>query len=190
MTITVCLLTLGPSMGQAGEVILPYPAFGPQVAAYELIGMEWWQWESHGDGLGREYPIKVVVFWDQSEEDVAKRYPVNREKLQDFRYVEYSKAIKHMTSLIKELKLGASFVERALADLQKAYNVERIGQSLRRAHTIHDVAWASSPCTGLARTEAGEAASASQRGVWREPEGERSCRRLHTMHGQDAHATF
>lgn len=148
MSITVCLLTLGPSMGQAGEVILPYSAFGPQVAAYELLGMEWWQWESHGDGLGREYPIKVVVFWDQSEEEVAKRYPVNREMLQDFRYVEYSKAIKHMTSLIKDfkgLKLGATPIERALADLQKAYNAERAGQGLRRSHMIHDVAWASCP---------------------------------------------
>ncbi len=184
------------SMGRAGEVILPYSAFGPQAAAYELIGMEWWQWESHGDGPGREYPIKVVVFWDQSEAEAAKSYPVNQEELQDFRYVEYSKAVGHMASLIKnfkEWKLDATPTEGALADLQKAYNAERTSQGLRNILTMPDVAWASCPCAGLPRTEAVGATTASQRGVWREPASERTSQGLPrhaAMHGQDAHATF
>lgn len=107
---------------RAGEVILPYSAFGPQVAAYELIGMEWWQWESHGDGDDREYPIKVVVYWDQTREETATRHPVDREKLQDYRYVEYTMAVEHLEAIIKsfkEEKLDAAAMERALAELRR-----------------------------------------------------------------------
>jgi hypothetical protein len=101
--ITAALILLGLKATRAGEVILPYSAFGPQAAAYKVIGMEWWQWDSHGDRRPRDYPIKIVVFWDQTREDTAKRHPVDREKLEDFRYVEYSKAITHMERTIKEL---------------------------------------------------------------------------------------
>jgi hypothetical protein len=106
----------------AGEMILPYSAFGPQVVAYELIGKEWWQWDAHGDSRPREYPIKVVVYWDQTREQTAKRYPVNKSKLQDYRYVEYSKAVAHMQKVIKELKameLDTSTIQRSLNDLKK-----------------------------------------------------------------------
>ena len=121
-TISFVLLLLGSHAAQADELILPYSAFGPQVSSYELIGQEWWQWESHGDSRPREYPIKVVVFWDQTREDTAKRHPVDREKLQDFRYVEYSKAVTHMERVIKEFRgaaLDASPIERGLAQLKK-----------------------------------------------------------------------
>jgi len=120
--ITAALMLLGLQATRAGEVILPFSAFGPQAAAYKVIGMEWWQWDSHGDSRPRDYPIKIVVFWDQTREDTAKRYPVDREKLQDFRYVEYSKAITHMERTIKELKeleLDASAIERWLVQLKK-----------------------------------------------------------------------
>ena len=102
--IAAAFLLLGLQAIRAGEVILPYSAFGPQAAAYKVIGMEWWQWDSHGDSRPRDYPIKIVVFWDQTREDTAKRHPVDREKLQDFRYVEYSKAITHMVRTINEFK--------------------------------------------------------------------------------------
>lgn len=119
---TAAFLLLGLQATRAGEVILPYSAFGPQAAAHKVIGMEWWQWDSHGDSRPRDYPIKIVVFWDQTREDTAKRHPVDREKLQDFRYVEYSKAITHMERTIKELKeseLDASAIERGLVQLKK-----------------------------------------------------------------------
>lgn len=119
---TAAFLLLGLQAARAGEVILPYSAFGPQAAAYKVIGMEWWQWNSHSDSRPRDCPIKIVVFWDQTREDTAKRHPVDREKLQDFRYVEYSKAITHMERTIKELKeseLDASAIERALVQLKK-----------------------------------------------------------------------
>ncbi len=136
IAIATCFLTLGVSTSRAGEIVLPYSAFGPQVAAWELIGMQCWQWEPHGDGTGIVPPIKVVVFWDQSLEETAKRHPVNQEKLRDFRYVEYSKAIEHMANLIKDFKeaeLATIDIERGLADLQKAYKAERSDAGSRRS---------------------------------------------------------
>lgn len=121
--IAAVFLLLGLQVARAGEVILPYSAFGPQAAAYGLIDMEWWQWESHGDSTDREYPIQIVVYWDQTREDTARRHPVDQGKLRDFRYVEYSKAIAHMERTIKEFKvagLDASPVERGLTQLRKA----------------------------------------------------------------------
>ena len=110
------------SSSWAGEVILPYSAFGPQVAAHKLIGMKWWQWNTHGDSKPRDYPIKVVVFWDQTLEVTAKNYPVERAKEKDFRYVEYSKALAHMEAMIeefKEAKIDATPIENGLARLKK-----------------------------------------------------------------------
>lgn len=124
MKIILSAITFALSVAQmrAAEEILPYSAFGPQVAAYELIGMEWWQWDLHGGEDDRNYPIKVVVFWDQTREETAKRNPVDESKLQDFRYVEYTKAVEHLKRTIKGFKtdkLDASEMERALAQLKK-----------------------------------------------------------------------
>jgi len=30
-------------------VLLDYNDFGPQIIAQEVISMEWWQWQDHGD---------------------------------------------------------------------------------------------------------------------------------------------
>ncbi|GAA5484832.1 hypothetical protein [Haloferula sargassicola] len=120
--LSALILVLSVSHVRAGEEVLPYSAFGPQSAAYELIGMEWWQWDSHGDEDDHEYPIKVVVYWGQTRDETARRYPVDQAKLQDFRYVEYSKAVEHLEATIKdfaEAKLDASAMERALAKLRK-----------------------------------------------------------------------
>lgn len=120
--ITSAFLLHGLQTIRAGEVILPYSAFGPQAAAYELVGMEWWQWDPHGDSRPRDYPIKIVVFWDQTRDDTAKKHPVDRDNLQDFRYVEYSKAVTHMARIIQEFnaaKLDASLIVRGLAQLRK-----------------------------------------------------------------------
>jgi len=115
------LLSLGAQTVSADEAILPYSAFGPQAAAYELIGMEWWQWDSHGDGTDREYPIKVVVFWNQTQRETAKNHPVDESKPQDFRYVEYSKAVEYLERIIREFKeaeLDATSMKRALDQLK------------------------------------------------------------------------
>lgn len=107
--------------------MLPYDAFGPQVVAHELIGMEWWQWDSHGDSEPKEYPIKVVVYWNQSLEETKKRYPVIREKEQDYRYVEYEAAKRHLTEKAKELRragLDPVRLEEALKLLESARRAE------------------------------------------------------------------
>lgn len=127
-----CLLIFSSAIGWTSELILPYSAFGPQVAAYELIGMEWWQWDPHGDGSDRDYPIKVVVFWDQTLVKTMKKHPVDEAKQQDFRYVKYSKAIEHMERTImgfKEAQLDASPIEQALAQL-KSHKAEKQGGPL------------------------------------------------------------
>lgn len=133
--IVALILVLAAAPIRAAEVILPYSAFGPQVAAYELIGMEWWQWDSHGGADDRDYPIKVVVYWDQNREVTAMRYPVDQAKLQDFRYVEYSKAIEHLAHTIngfKEAKLDARIMERALVQLKKQKGEVGTGQPAPR----------------------------------------------------------
>jgi hypothetical protein len=122
------ILVLAATHLRAAEVILPYSAFGPQSAAHELIGMAWWQWDSQGEDDDRDYPIKVVVYCDQTKEETAKRHPVDQAKPQDFRYVEYSKAIEHLEHTIKDFmkaKLDAKIMESALAQLEKHKEAEQ-----------------------------------------------------------------
>jgi hypothetical protein len=66
------------------EIVLEYRNFGPQVIAYEIIGMEWWQWNEHGDSRPAEYDIRVVVYRNASTEEIEKKYPIVENKKQDF----------------------------------------------------------------------------------------------------------
>jgi len=105
--------------GPAGFV-LPYEAFGPPSAAHELIGMNWWQWLPHGDSRPRAYPVNVVVYWNQTLEQVKEQYPVDEAKEQDYRYVEFSAAVPYWKKTIKDMKdagLDASRLESALRQL-------------------------------------------------------------------------
>lgn len=84
--------------------------------------MEYWQWDSHGD-KDSEYSIKVVVFWEQTREETAKHHPVDKENLQDFRYVNYSKAVAHLERTIRDFRaagLDGTLMEKALDKLKKA----------------------------------------------------------------------
>ncbi|MGC4071717.1 MAG: hypothetical protein QM760_04240 [Nibricoccus sp.] len=92
------------SDSRAADIVLAYSSFGPQVAAHELIGMEWWQWEEHGESHPRDYPIHVAVYWNQTLEQTKQKYPVDRSKEQDYRYVEYSAAVAHLKSTIRFMK--------------------------------------------------------------------------------------
>jgi len=128
-----------PLHTRAADHVLPYSAFGPQVIAHELIGMEWWQWDNHGDSRPREYPIKVVVYWDQTLEETQKRFPVEREKEKDFRYVEYAPAVKHMEKAAKEMEAAtpdsgairnsAKEIREALKALRAAHEKANAGKS-------------------------------------------------------------
>jgi len=90
------------NFSEAKSCVLKYQDFGPQVAVYELIGFEWWQWDTHGDSRPRHYPIKVVVYWDEDIADIRHQFPVIKEKEQDFRYLTYEKAIRHLERMIAE----------------------------------------------------------------------------------------
>ena len=105
MIFCTCIVVSCNSEGndQKKLLLLDYDAFGPQVMAWELIGYDWYQWESHGDSTGNEPEpeIIVVVYRDVALEVVMKRYPViTGEK--DYRYVEYSRAIAHLTRSLGE----------------------------------------------------------------------------------------
>ena len=83
-------------------LVLDYSDFGPQASAYELLGMEWWQWQSHGGSRPKKYNIKVVVYKDVSLDEVIQRYPVLERELKDYRYVSYGDAIKYLEDMILE----------------------------------------------------------------------------------------
>jgi len=77
-------------------MVLEYKDFGPPVIANNLIGMDWWQWQRHGDSRPSTYDIKVVVYKNTSLEYVKKNYPVVPKEEKDYRYVQYSEAIKYL----------------------------------------------------------------------------------------------
>ncbi len=84
-------------------MVLDYEDFGPQAAAYETIGMAWWQWERQGDpDPNHRYDIKVVVYRGIPLEQVQARYPVVADKKQDYRYVSYDDAMKYLDRQIQE----------------------------------------------------------------------------------------
>jgi hypothetical protein len=82
--------------------VLKYEEFGPPALANNLIGMDWWQWQSHGDSRPKKYDINVVVYKDVDLKKVKHKYPVSPKDLQDFRYVEYRKAIDYLDNAINE----------------------------------------------------------------------------------------
>lgn len=81
---------------RAGTVVLSYQELGPSVVVYELIGSEWYQWNSHGGSDPTEIDdVKVVVYRNVSLDKVKAMYPVVTGK-QDYRYLDYEAAIKYL----------------------------------------------------------------------------------------------
>jgi hypothetical protein len=83
-------------------VVFNYVDFGPQVIASEVIGMEWWQWQSHGESRPTQYDIKVVVYRDIALNHVKKEYPVVSDGKKDYRYIEYDEALIYLNKKIDE----------------------------------------------------------------------------------------
>jgi len=78
---------------KSNTLTLQYQDFGPQVMSYELIGMEWYQWNSQGpDDPNANDEVKVVVYRKIPLKEVERRYPVIEGK-QDYRYLEYQAAL-------------------------------------------------------------------------------------------------
>lgn len=85
--------------------------------AWETIGMDWWQWDNHGDSDPRSRcDIKVVVYRDVPLERVKLMFPVRKEKNQDFRYLEYSKALEYLDKGIKETRDEEVSILKSLAE--------------------------------------------------------------------------
>jgi hypothetical protein len=100
-------------------LLLGYADFGVQSMAYELVGFQWYQWDSHGDlHPGTKYDIKVIVYKDIDLEEVQKLYPVDKDKKQDYRYVAYDKALEYLDQQMQQIEeLQKSDSGRQNADL-------------------------------------------------------------------------
>lgn len=97
------LLTSCSVHSQQEVVLLDYNDFGPQIIAREVIGMEWWQWQDHGDpDPAAVYPVKVAVYRNIPLSEVKQRYPVEPEQKKDFRYLEYQNALRFLDEKITE----------------------------------------------------------------------------------------
>ena len=85
-------------------LVMDYSDFGTQSMAYECIGYEWYQWNSHGDPDPKaRYHIKVIVYRDINPEFVRELYPVQSDFKKDYRYVEYRKALRYLDAKISEI---------------------------------------------------------------------------------------
>lgn len=120
--VLVLILVSCANQKRVNEVVLEYQDFGPQVIAYEIIGMEWWQWNEHGDSRPTQYDIRVVVYMNTSLEEIERRYPIIENEKQDFRYLEYQEAIEYLNNKIEEDAIP-SVTERLKITLNKLYVV-------------------------------------------------------------------
>jgi hypothetical protein len=85
--------------------LLKYEDFGVQAMAYELIGYQWYQWKPHGDpDPDTRYDIKVIVYKDIPAGMVREFYTVYKELRQDYRYVEYCRALHYLNKQIREIE--------------------------------------------------------------------------------------
>ena len=124
ITLSLIVFLLSPILSRAGSAIFHYDDFGPQVAVYELIGFQWWQWESHGDPNPSSKPdIRVIIYWDEALDDIKIQYPVDQRKQLDYRYLEYDKAIKHLKNLIQEFENSGMKTDDLRATLDKLKKV-------------------------------------------------------------------
>ncbi|MDP2572608.1 hypothetical protein Q8W40_10485 [Vibrio penaeicida] len=107
--IFVCLLFLLSACVNADSnysiKVMNYHDFGPPSLSGKLLGVEWFQWQSHGDSKPRNYPVKVVVYEGHELEKVESLYPVNSAKEQDFRYVTFDSAVDFIDSSLTDLKV-------------------------------------------------------------------------------------
>lgn len=98
-----------PSPSSTGALVLEYDDFGPQVVAHTLVGMDWWQWEGHGDSNPATiYSVRVVVHRGLGAAELAARYPVDPVKKIDHRYVTVERALDWLGENIDELEKDAA----------------------------------------------------------------------------------
>jgi hypothetical protein len=87
---------------KTNSIVFNYDDLGPQASSYELIGYEWYQWNSQGpDNPYERDDVKVVVYRGVTLKQIQLQYPVIKDK-QDYRYLEYSQALKLLSKFDKE----------------------------------------------------------------------------------------
>ncbi len=102
--ILVSLLIHGCNSAHKPYAIFEYEDFGPQSMIWKKIGMQWWQWDDHGDSDPRtRYDIKVVVYADRPLDEIKTLFPVDKNLKNDYRYFEYHEALKHLDENIREM---------------------------------------------------------------------------------------
>lgn len=129
------LAALVAACGGASDrtLVLDYRDFGPQAAAWEVLGMEWWQWEEasgHAEP-GRRYEIRVVVYRDLSPEAVARRYPVIPEEERDYRYLAYGDAMDYLNGRIREDTVLRPLLARTRTRILAALGAPEMGPAER-----------------------------------------------------------
>lgn len=86
----------GPADLAGRTLTLRYADFGPQAAAAQLLGPQWWQWRAGGSWeRGDSFEIPVVVYRGLTEAEVRARFPTVPER-SDFRLVPYDAAIAYL----------------------------------------------------------------------------------------------
>ena len=100
------LLTYGCKASSKPYTVFNYDDFGPQAMAWKTIGMQWWQWDNHGDSDPKsKCDIKVVVYTDMSLDEIKLLFPINRTKKKDFRYLQYNDSLKYLENNIQEMEI-------------------------------------------------------------------------------------
>jgi len=103
----IVLLISGCSSNNSSQsqmFVLPYSAFGPPTMSGSLLGVEWFQWNSHGDSRPRKYDVNIVVYRNISLAEVKNKYPISKEQEIDYRYVIYSDSIAYFNENIIDVK--------------------------------------------------------------------------------------
>jgi hypothetical protein len=103
--IAVTFIIFGCNKSAKNFAVFKYEDFGPQAMAWEKIGMQWWQWDNHGDSNPNyKYDIKVVVYKEILLERIKTMFPVNRSEKKDFRYFEFHDSIRYLDARISDLE--------------------------------------------------------------------------------------
>ena len=118
-------------------IVLQYEDFGPQDIAEEIIGPDYWQWDDGHYDTPQKFDIKVVVYRDMKLDELKLKFPVDKSKKQDYRYVQYDAAIKWYDKQIKsfneDLDSQSGDINIAFYFLRNLYqNALKIERALRK----------------------------------------------------------
>ncbi|MES2995964.1 MAG: hypothetical protein V4733_04050 [Verrucomicrobiota bacterium] len=73
-----------------------------------------------------EIHIKVVVYWNIDKINIQKKYPVDKTKNKDYRYITLDQAIKYLMGIVGKYKddpeVNLKLIQKTLDRLEKAKN--------------------------------------------------------------------